>query len=41
MLKYLLLAGAVTLVASPAPADPYKDESGKGSYHALDRRDDS
>jgi hypothetical protein len=39
MLKSLFLAGAVALVASPALADPNKDESGKGSYRVWDRSD--
>ena len=39
MLKHLLLAGVFALVASPALADPHKDESGKGSYRVWDRRD--
>lgn len=39
MLKYLFLAGAMALIASPALADPDKDESGKGSYRIWDRRD--
>ena len=36
MLKCLLLAGAVVLTASPALADPFKDESGRGSYRDRD-----
>jgi hypothetical protein len=39
MLKSLFLAGAFALIASPALADPDKDESGKGSYRIWDRRD--
>jgi len=38
MLKCIFLASAVALAASPALADPYKDESGKGSYRVWDRR---
>jgi hypothetical protein len=38
MLKCLFLAGAVVLIASPTPADPFKDESGKKSYGIGDRR---
>ncbi len=37
MLKCLFLASAVILIASPAPADPDKDESGKGTYRVWDR----
>lgn len=40
MLKYLFLAGAVAMIAPPAFADPYKDESGNGSYRVWDHRDD-
>ncbi len=32
MLRCLFLASAVALIASPALADPYKDESGNRSY---------
>lgn len=39
MLKYLFLAGAVALIASPAIGDPYEDESGKGSYRVYRDRD--
>ncbi|PDT38082.1 hypothetical protein CO656_23700 [Sinorhizobium sp. FG01] len=40
MLKCLFLAGAVALIASPTLADPYKDESGNGSFRAWDHGDD-
>ncbi|MBB4477507.1 hypothetical protein [Rhizobium etli] len=40
MLKCLVFAGVIALITSPALADPYKDESGNGSYRAGDRRDD-
>ena len=40
MLRCLLLAAAVTLIASPVFADPDKDESGKGHYRTWDRGDD-
>ena len=37
-MKYLFLAGAIALIASPALADPDKDESGKRSYRSWDHR---
>jgi hypothetical protein len=40
MLKRIFLAGALALVASPALADPDKDESGKGDYREGYRYED-
>ena len=40
-MKYLFaMLGAVSLLASPAFADPWKDESGKGRWGDYDRRYD-
>jgi hypothetical protein len=39
MLKYIILASAVGLMATPAFADPDKDESGNGREWRDDRRD--
>ena len=36
MLTYLFLAGAAALIASPALADPDKDESGQGLLSRLE-----